>query len=135
MGLFAPRQKRGHQRAFEHRTIKVRQSCPSGLARPIARPLAALGEGQKSESARREAGSRRGLGAVKRDHMPYYLRIVTAAGTAAYVSTPCASVEAAMETASAVLRYGAIDAWVADENEKKVADFEAIKKHWAVGNP
>jgi hypothetical protein len=25
-----------------------------------------------------------------------------------------------METASAVLRYGAIDAWVADENEKKV---------------
>ena len=66
-------------------------------------------------------------------HMPYYLRIVTAAGTAAYVSTPCASVEAAMETASPVLRYGAIDAWVADENEKKVADFEAIKKHWAVG--
>jgi hypothetical protein len=61
-----------------------------------------------------------------------YLRIVTAAGTAAYVSTPCASIEAAMETASAVLRYGAIDAWVADENEKKVADFEAIKKHWAV---
>jgi hypothetical protein len=40
-----------------------------------------------------------------------------------------------METASAVLRYGAIDAWVADENEKKVADFKAIKKHWAVGKP
>jgi hypothetical protein len=40
-----------------------------------------------------------------------------------------------METASPVLRYGAIDAWVADENEKKVADFEAIKKHWAVGKP
>lgn len=73
------------------------------------------------------------MGPVKRDHMPYYLRIVTAAGTAAYVSTPCASVEAAMETASPVLRYGAIDAWVADENENKVADFEAIKKHWAVG--
>ena len=75
------------------------------------------------------------MGSVKRDHMPYYLRIVTAAGTAAYVSTPCASIEAAMETASAVLRYGAIDAWVADENEKKVADFEVIKKHWAVGKP
>ena len=67
--------------------------------------------------------------------MPYYLRIITAAGTPAYVATPCESIEAAMANASAVLRYGAIDAWVADENEKKVADFEAIKKHWAVGNP
>jgi hypothetical protein len=95
----------------------------------------ALGKGQESESACRHARVRRKLGSAKRDHMPYYLRIVTAAGTAAYVSTPCASVEAAMETASGVLRYGAIDAWVADENEKKVADFEAIKKHWAVGNP
>jgi hypothetical protein len=64
----------------------------------------------------------------------YYLRIVTAAGTAAYVSTPCASIEAAMETASAVLRFGAIDAWVVDENENKVADFEAIKNIGPRGN-
>jgi hypothetical protein len=67
--------------------------------------------------------------------MPYYLRIITAAGTPAYVATPCESIEAAMANASAVLRYGAIDAWVDDENGKKVADFETIKKRWGVEKP
>ena len=68
-----------------------------------------MDRGEHRQAAGAIAQGRGRLGAVKRDHMPYYLRIVTAAGTAAYVSTPCASIEAAMETASAVLRYGAID--------------------------
>jgi hypothetical protein len=67
--------------------------------------------------------------------MPYYLRTITAAGTTAYDATPCASIEAAMTTACAALRYGATDAWVDDENGQKVADFEAIKKYCGVGKP
>jgi hypothetical protein len=61
--------------------------------------------------------------------MPHYLRIVNAGRTSAYVATPFVSIEAAMTTACAALRHGALDAWVDDENGEKLADFEAIKKH------
>jgi hypothetical protein len=61
--------------------------------------------------------------------MSYYLRTVTAAGTTTRSATPSASIEAAMTTACAALRHGATDAWVVDQNENEVADFEDIKKH------
>lgn len=64
--------------------------------------------------------------------MPYYLRIVTEKGGATRSGTPAQSIEAAMSTACAALRYGATDAWVDDEDGKKVADFKAIKKHCQV---
>jgi hypothetical protein len=64
--------------------------------------------------------------------MSFYLRLITAADTPAFSATPCASVEAAMTSACAALRYGAKDAWVENENGDKFADFEAIKKHCGI---
>jgi hypothetical protein len=57
--------------------------------------------------------------------MRYHLHFITAAGTQADVATPSDSLE------DAALGYGATDAWVVDDDGKKWADFEAIKKHCA----
>ena len=61
----------------------------------------------------------------------YHLHFITAAGTQADVATPSDSLEDAMNVACPALRYGATDAWVVDDDGKKWADFEAIKKHCA----
>ena len=59
--------------------------------------------------------------------MRYHLHFITAAGTQADVATPSDSLEDAMN----VHGYGATDAWVVDDDGKKWADFEAIRKHCA----
>ena len=60
-----------------------------------------------------------------------HLHFITAAGTQADVATPSDSLEDAMNVACPALGYGATDAWVVDDDGKKWADFEAIKKHCA----
>ncbi len=61
--------------------------------------------------------------------MPYYVRLIIDTGTLAKVATPYNSVEDAMTGACAPLRHGATEAWIVDHDEKRHADFEAIKKH------
>ena len=61
----------------------------------------------------------------------YHLHFITAAGTQADVATASDSLEDAMNVACPALGYGATDAWVVDDDGKKWADFEAIKKHCA----
>jgi hypothetical protein len=59
------------------------------------------------------------------------MRFSGTTGTQADVATPSDSLEDAMNVACPALRYGATDAWVVDDDGKKLADFEAIKKHCA----
>lgn len=62
--------------------------------------------------------------------MPYYLRAVPPGGRLlAMNATPSPSLVAAMAAACAVLRHGAKDVWIDDENGKRVADRDTIKKH------
>ena len=61
--------------------------------------------------------------------MTFHLRIINAAGPLTTLNTVFASVEDAMNTACAALRLGATDSWVDDDDGRKVADFEAIKRH------
>jgi len=61
--------------------------------------------------------------------MVYRLHFITAAGTSDINANPFDSIESAMTAARPALCYGAIDAWVVDDEGKKCADFEAIKKH------
>jgi hypothetical protein len=42
-----------------------------------------------------------------------------------------ATIDQAMTIACAALRYGATDAWLVDDDDKKVVDFKAIQKHCA----
>jgi hypothetical protein len=63
--------------------------------------------------------------------MAYRLHIVNAAGTHAALEAPFGTIEQAMTIACAALRHGARDAWVEDDNGRKVADFAAIQKHCA----
>jgi hypothetical protein len=63
--------------------------------------------------------------------MPYRLHLVTAAGTPTVLETPFATIDQAMTIACAALRNGAKDARVVDDDDNKVADFEAIQKHCA----
>ena len=65
--------------------------------------------------------------------MPYYLRAVPRGGRLlAMNATPSSSLVAAMAAASAVLRHGAKDVWIDDENGDQVADCAAIKKHYGL---
>ena len=61
--------------------------------------------------------------------MVYRLHFITAAGTSNINANPFDSIESAMTAARPALRYGAIDAWVVNDQGEKCADFEAIKKH------
>jgi len=66
--------------------------------------------------------------------MPYRLHLVTVLGAHAVLEAPFSTVEGAMTTACAALRYGATNAWVVDEAGQKVADFAAVKKHCAASS-
>jgi hypothetical protein len=62
--------------------------------------------------------------------MLFRLRIANAAGPLTTLPTVFASAEDAINTACATLRHGATDAWIEDDEGRKVADFAAIKKHY-----
>jgi len=65
--------------------------------------------------------------------VPYYLRAMPPSGRLlAMNATPSPSLVAAMAAACAVLRHGAKDVWIGDENGQRIADSAAIKKHYGL---
>lgn len=65
--------------------------------------------------------------------MPYYLRAIPQGGRLlAMNATPSPSLVAAMAAACAVLRHGASDVWIDNENGERVADRDAIRKHYGL---
>jgi hypothetical protein len=63
--------------------------------------------------------------------MRYRLHLVNAVQVHTALDAPFSTIEQAMSVACAALRHGAKDAWVADDNGRKVAEFTAIQKHCA----